>query len=66
MYPVDQRQDIKQIVSLLFQLLKDHPYIPCFPDNKTGLVLIFNPKFTLGIMFRGCHISIYQKMKLQS
>jgi len=25
--------------------------IPCFPDNKTGLILIFTPKFTLWLIF---------------
>ena len=40
--------------------------LPCFPDNKTGLILIFTPKFTLGLIFSGCLILIYEKMKLQS
>jgi len=35
----------------------------CFPDNKTGLILIFAPKFTLGLIFGECLILIYQKMK---
>jgi len=25
--------------------------ISCFPDNKRGLILIFTPKFTLGLTF---------------
>ena len=37
-----------------------------FPENKTELILIFNPKFTLGLIFGECLILIYQKMKLQS
>jgi len=40
--------------------------MPCFPDNKTGLILILIPKFTLGLIFGGCLILIYQKMKLRS
>jgi len=39
---------------------------PCFPENKTGLILIFTPKLTLGLIFGGCFILIYQKVKLQS
>jgi len=38
----------------------------CFADNKTGLILIFTPKFTLGLIFEGYLILIYQKMKLQN
>ena len=34
--------------------------ISCFPDNKTGLILIFTPKYGTRL------ILIYQKMKLQS
>ena len=37
-----------------------------FPENKTGLVLIFSPKFTLGLISEGCLILMYQKIKLQS
>jgi len=40
--------------------------IPCFPGNTTGLILIFTPKFTLGLIFGGCLILIYQKMKSQT
>jgi len=40
--------------------------LPCFPNNKTGIILIFKPKCTLGLIFGGCPILIYQKMKLQS
>ena len=40
--------------------------LPCFSDNKTGLILIFTPKYGLGRIFGGCIILIYQKMKLQS
>jgi len=40
--------------------------VPCFPDNKTGLILIFTPKFGTRAYFRGCIILIYQQMKLQS
>ena len=42
--------------------------LPCFPENKTGLILIFTPKYcmALGLIFGGCIILIYQKMKLQS
>jgi len=39
--------------------------IPCSPDNKTGLILIFTPKFSLGLIFGGCLFLMYQKMKLQ-
>jgi len=38
----------------------------CFHDNKPGLILIFTPKFTLGLIFGRCLILIYQKMELQS
>ena len=41
-------------------------YLPCFPENKTGLILIFTPKYGTRAYFRGCIILIYQKMKLQS
>jgi len=28
-------------------------YLLCFPDNKTGLILIFTPKFAPGLIFGG-------------
>ena len=41
-------------------------FIQCFPDNKTGLILIFTPTFALGLIFGGWRILIYRQMKLQS
>ena len=41
--------------------------IPCFPENKTGLILIFTPNYGTRAYFRGMYyFDIYQKMKLQS
>ena len=29
--------------------------LPCFPDNKTGLILIFTQNMALGLIFGGCY-----------
>ena len=29
--------------------------LPCFPDNKTGLILIFTPKYGTRAYFRGMY-----------
>ena len=29
--------------------------VPCFPDNKTGLILIFTPKYGTRAYFRGMY-----------
>ena len=29
--------------------------IPCFPENKTGLILIFTPKYGTRAYFRGMY-----------
>ena len=40
--------------------------VPCFPDNKTGLILIFTPKYGTRAYFRGMYYFDISKMKLQS
>ena len=30
-------------------------HVPCFPENKTGLILIFTPKYGTRAYFRGMY-----------
>ena len=42
---------------------KDWGALPCFPGDKTGLIFVFTPIFTLGLIFGGCLILIYSIKK---
>ena len=43
-------RELKQIVGCM---------VPCFPENKTGLILIFTPKYGTRAYFRGmCYFDI--------